>query len=139
MRQLRVILATLVLLLGGLTAAATPAYADDCGDTSAAWVDATLGSAWSGTAGSDSFTAALAPPVLGVQAAATVVVATSGVGSWSYAFGGLAWTSTAAGVWSYRFEVSAVSCDGAGKVTAAAGSRVDALFNAVGVSMSRTL
>lgn len=129
------ILATLTLLLGGIVATAPSAHADTCGDTQASWIGST--SAWSGTAGSDAFTAVLAPPALGVQAAATVIVPTTGTGAWSYS-DHIQWIASAA-VWWYRFELSATACDGSGNVTAAEGARVDAFFNVVGASMTRTL
>lgn len=115
--------------------AAAPAYAA-CGDSAADWVGPT-GAVWSGTMdGSTSITAVMLPPVLGVQAATTVVVLQSGAGSWVHD-GSFRWTSTAAGVWDYRFEVSASTCSG-GMVTAASGAATDGLSVIHPVSLSRT-
>lgn len=125
-----------LLAIGGVLAVSTPAHAA-CGDTAAEWVGST-GSVWTGELdGSTAFTAAFLPPVLGLQAAATVIVPDSGAGTWvrDYSF---RWSSTAAGVWSYTFEVSALSCDG-GMVTSAQGGATDGLNNVHGVTMERTL
>lgn len=124
------------LLLVGIS---VPAYAS-CGDTTAEWVDPTLGSTWSGTMDdTTSFTLVLVPELLGVRAAATVVsgLTGTGAGTWVHDFD-TRWTATVAGVWSFRFEVGAVDCSG-GDVTAAAGAATDALFTVHYLTMSRTL
>lgn len=131
--------ATALIMLVAVVSPATPAYAT-CGDTTAEWVDPTSGSAWSGTLdGSTGFTAVLAPEVLGVRAAATVVsgLAGTGAGTWIHDYN-TRWTATAAGVWEYRFEVSASSCSG-GIVDAAAGAATDSLNTVHYVLMDRML
>jgi hypothetical protein len=127
--------AALVLALGGIAVVATPSYAA-CGDTTAEWVGS-AGSTWSGTLdGSTSFTAEFLPPALGVQAAATVIAAQSGLGTWVHDYD-MRWTSTLAGVWSYRFEVSASSCNSSG-VDSAGGGATDANSVVYSVVMTRT-
>lgn len=111
-----------------------------CGDTTAEWVPSG-GSVWSGkldpgTANEVAFTLTLAPPVLGVQLAATVMVAQTGAGTWVHDYD-LRWTSDLAGVWHFRFEVTANACDG-GKVTEAGGGTTDGLGVVHPVTMTRT-
>lgn len=130
----------LVVLLGltlGTAALTSPAHAA-CGDTTAEWVDPTLGSAWSGTLdGNTAFTAVFAPELLGVRAAATVIVVQSGAGTWVHDYD-TRWTASLAGVWDYHFEVTPSACTG-GNVTAAAGAAVDGVDVAHLVTMTRTL
>ena len=136
MRNMRKILqGTLALLLAasGALALATPAYAA-CGDTTAEWVDPILGSAWSGTIDSDSLTVVLSSAL---NAAVTVVVSDSGAGTWVHDYD-TRWTASAAGLWTYHFEITPSSCSG-GKVTAAAGAATDDLYVQHSVSLSRTL
>lgn len=130
--MLRAVL-TLLLSCGIVVATSAPAHAA-CGDTAAQWVDPTSGSAWSGTIGSNSFTAVMVPTL---SAAATVIMPNSGAGTWVYDYS-FRWTASAAGVWEYRFEVGPASCSG-GQVTAAGGGATDALNVVHSVSMTRTL
>lgn len=111
-----------------------------CGETTSEWVGSG-GSVWSGmidadTANEVAFTATFVPELLGVRLAATVMVAQTGAGVWLHS-GSFRWTSTLAGVWDYRFEASAVSCDG-GKVTSAAGGATDSLGVVHPFTMTRT-
>lgn len=127
--------AALLLCVAGVVAVATPSYAA-CGDSGSQWVSGT-GSAWSGTLdGTTAFTAAFLPPVLGVQAAATVIVLQSGAGTWAYD-SSFRWSASAAGVWEYHFEVGANTCSG-GDVTEAGGGATDGLMVVHSVTMTRT-
>lgn len=128
------VLAALVLTLGGIVAVAPPAYAA-CGDSSAQW----SGSTWSGTADDTSgLTAVLAAPVLGVQAAVTVVPGLSGTGVGTWVFDNdTRWTATVAGIWEWHFEVSAQDCSG-GQVISAAGAATDQNFVIHYVTLTRT-
>lgn len=133
MRKLLHGLIALTLALTGIAATATPAHAA-CGDTAAEWVDPLLGSAWSGSIGSTNATMVFTNVA---NAAATVMVPNSGVGTWVKS-GSFRWNATAAGIWSYTLEVSAVACAG-GKVTSAQGGGTDALGIIYSVLMTRTL
>lgn len=138
MRRIARATAVLALLLGGLLAVASPAHAS-CGDTTAEWVDPSLGSAWSGTLdGSTPFTAVLSPEALGVRPAVSIVSGLSGTGAgtWVHDYN-TRWIATAL-LWEYRFEVSASACSG-GAVTEAAGAATDALNVIHYLVMSRTL
>jgi len=111
-----------------------------CGDTTAEWVGSG-GSVWSrvldaGTASELSFTLVLAPEILGVRAAVTVVVAESGAGTWTHDYD-LRWSATLAGVWEFHFEVNAQLCAN-GKVTSASGGATDGQNVVHSVTLTRT-
>lgn len=96
-----------------------------CGDSTAEWVPSGLlgASAWSGTLdGTTDFTVVLTNAN---SVAATVIVLDSGAGTWVHDYD-LRWSSTAAGIWEYHFEVTPTACSG-GMVTEAAGGATDGL------------
>lgn len=123
-----------LLALGGIALVASPAQAT-CGDTAAEWVDPTLGSAWSGTVNGQNLTVVHTNVS---NASVTVVngLTGTGLGSWGKIYGFI-WSADAL-LWSYRFEVNAISCSG-GQVTSAGGGAQDALGNIHSVSLTRTL
>jgi hypothetical protein len=128
-RALTPLIAFILLLLG----LAAPAHADVCGDTSAQWVP-TLGSTWTGTAGSDNL-------VMAAVQLASATVTTHGViplaGPWGFdsSSPSFYWTGATEG-YEFFYQVYPVTCSG-GQVTYAEGSGHDAVFNAFSVSLTR--
>ena len=111
-----------------------------CGDGAAAWIGS--GSVWSGvfapgTEDEKSFTAMFLPELLGSRLAATVIALESGAGTWVLD-NTFRWSATAAGIWHYDFEATAVTCDGTGKVTYAEGGVTDDHSVVHSFNMTRT-
>ena len=108
-----------------------------CGDSTTAWVPSGLtGSTWSGTMGEKNVTAAF---VNLSNVAITVVDTIPTIGEWAHTgVSSFHWTGALEGI-SYEFQMTADSCDGSGKVTAAHGSAANALDENFQITMSRTL
>lgn len=106
-----------------------------CGDAANAWVPSLVTSVWSGTVGADSFTAVFAAPL---HAAASVVGAVPGVGTWAKDGSGFHWTAALEG-YTWQFNVIPDACNLSGDVTAAVGSAVDGNNATHSVAMTRTV